>query len=225
MQASPQWGAAHDKAGRGPPPTTRAILRPFPVVPPAASPLEGVPRDEWVVFDNVLIIRDVFTGGKRSFASQGDAHEFRAAVYAHYGAPRQGGAQLERCSWGPLRPLGGAGTSRERVGKGGGAPQRALHSTCALGLPHPQRPNPETLAPIHHLPRILSVRLPLLLTHAVAGLPKPTKPRRVPRTITFQRKRANRRVINEAALLELLGSYAPVRCAPASASSSRRAKK
>lgn len=29
-------------------------------------------------------------------------------------------------------------------------------------------------------------------------------------TITFQRKRANRRVLNEDALLELLGTYAPV---------------
>jgi len=49
-------------------------------------PLEGIPLDQWVVFDNVLIIRDIFTGGARSFESREDAHAFRAAVYAHYGA-------------------------------------------------------------------------------------------------------------------------------------------
>jgi hypothetical protein len=32
----------------------------------------------------------------------------------------------------------------------------------------------------------------------------------VPRSITFQRKRANRRITNEAAFLQLLRSYAPV---------------
>lgn len=55
--------------------------------PSAAMPLEGVPPNEWVVFERVLIVRDVFTGGSRTFASAADAHEFRAAVYAHYGAP------------------------------------------------------------------------------------------------------------------------------------------
>ncbi|GBF94574.1 hypothetical protein Rsub_06689 [Raphidocelis subcapitata] len=101
-----------------------------------AMPLEGVPRDEWVVFDRVLIVRDVFTGGSRSFASTEDAHEFRAAVYAHY------------------------------------------------------------------------------------GLPPPAPRAAVPRTVTFQRKRANRRVVNEAQLLALLSEFGAVSVVEFNASSS-----
>lgn len=48
-------------------------------------PLEGVPTDEWVVFDRALIIRDLFTGGTRTFTSTQDAREFRAEVYRNYG--------------------------------------------------------------------------------------------------------------------------------------------
>lgn len=51
----------------------------------AAMALEGVAADEWVAFDRVLIVRDLFTGGTRSFTSSSDAQEFRAAVYTHYG--------------------------------------------------------------------------------------------------------------------------------------------
>lgn len=43
-----------------------------------------------------------------------------------------------------------------------------------------------------------------------SGLPVPAVRHPVPRTITFQRKRANRRVINEEALLQLLSSYGQV---------------
>jgi hypothetical protein len=43
-----------------------------------------------------------------------------------------------------------------------------------------------------------------------AGLPVPEARAAVPRSITFQRKRANRRITNEAAFLQLLRSYAPV---------------
>jgi hypothetical protein len=48
-------------------------------------PLDGVSADEWLLFDTVLIVRDLFTGGNRSFSSTTDAQEFRAAVYNHYG--------------------------------------------------------------------------------------------------------------------------------------------
>eukprot|EP00878_Enallax_costatus_P029496 GHUV01031987.1.p1 GENE.GHUV01031987.1~~GHUV01031987.1.p1 ORF type:complete len:403 (+),score=78.28 GHUV01031987.1:1173-2381(+) len=48
-------------------------------------PLEGVPKDEWVVFERALIIRDLFTGGTRSFTNTEDARAFRAEVYKHYG--------------------------------------------------------------------------------------------------------------------------------------------
>jgi hypothetical protein len=41
-------------------------------------------------------------------------------------------------------------------------------------------------------------------------LPPPTK-RSVPRLITFQRKRANRRVVNEEQLISLLKEYGQVR--------------
>jgi len=43
------------------------------------------------------------------------------------------------------------------------------------------------------------------------GLPAPVKRRRVPRVITFQRKRANRRIVNEAELLQLMSQYGAVR--------------
>lgn len=49
-------------------------------------PLEGVSADEWVVFERALIIRDLFTGGTRTFTTTEDAREFRAEVYRHYGA-------------------------------------------------------------------------------------------------------------------------------------------
>jgi hypothetical protein len=45
-----------------------------------------------------------------------------------------------------------------------------------------------------------------------AGLPPPAA-RPVPRVITFQRKRANRRVINEEQLLSLLSAYGTVSAA------------
>jgi hypothetical protein len=48
-------------------------------------PLEGLSPDDWVMFDTVLIVRDLFTGGTRSFTSTADARQFRAAVYQQYG--------------------------------------------------------------------------------------------------------------------------------------------
>eukprot|EP00879_Flechtneria_rotunda_P027722 GHRR01029709.1.p1 GENE.GHRR01029709.1~~GHRR01029709.1.p1 ORF type:complete len:256 (+),score=63.24 GHRR01029709.1:320-1087(+) len=92
-----------------------------------AMPLEGLPADEWVAFERALMIRDLFTGGTRSFTNSQDAQEFRAEVYRHYG----------------------------------------------------------------FLP--------------------PAKRRTVPRVITFQRKRANRRILNEEPLVQLLSQYGQVR--------------
>jgi hypothetical protein len=48
-------------------------------------PLEGVPADEWVVFERALIVRDLFTGGTRTFTNSQDARAFRAEVYRQYG--------------------------------------------------------------------------------------------------------------------------------------------
>ena len=38
-----------------------------------------------VAFETVMIIRDLFTGGKRSFATTADAREFRAGIYTNHG--------------------------------------------------------------------------------------------------------------------------------------------
>eukprot|EP00775_Hariotina_reticulata_P006840 gene6840-7058_t len=75
----------------------------------------------------VLIVRDLFTGGTRSFTNTVDARAFRAAVYSNY------------------------------------------------------------------------------------GLPPPALRRQLPRVITFQRKRANRRIINEEPFLQLLSQYGELR--------------
>ena len=34
-----------------------------------------------IAFETVMIVRDLFTGGKRSFASTADAREFRSTIY------------------------------------------------------------------------------------------------------------------------------------------------
>ncbi len=47
-----------------------------------------------------------------------------------------------------------------------------------------------------------------------ADLPAPESGRPVPRVITFQRKRANRRVINEDQLVRMLREFAEVTCHP-----------
>lgn len=48
---------------------------------PTASPLEGYSANEWVMFENVLVLKDLALGGGRTFASQQDAKEFRALIY------------------------------------------------------------------------------------------------------------------------------------------------
>lgn len=52
----------------------------------AVSPLEGFGAEEWVVFERALVVRDLFTGGTRTFHSTPDAQAFRAALYQQYGA-------------------------------------------------------------------------------------------------------------------------------------------
>ena len=50
----------------------------------AASPLEGYGPNEWVAFERALVVRDIFTGGVRTFLSTQDAQAFRALIYKQY---------------------------------------------------------------------------------------------------------------------------------------------
>jgi len=52
----------------------------------AVSPLEGFKAHEWVCFERALVVRDLFTGGVRTFFSTADAQHFRTRLYQHYGA-------------------------------------------------------------------------------------------------------------------------------------------
>ena len=63
-----------------------------------------------------------------------------------------------------------------------------------------------------HLPT--SQRSLLTSVCAFADLPAPESGRPVPRVITFQRKRANRRVINEDQLVRMLREFAEVTSLP-----------
>ena len=47
--------------------------------------LEGVKPHEWVCFERALVVRDIFTGGGRTFQSKQDAQAFRASLYMRYG--------------------------------------------------------------------------------------------------------------------------------------------
>lgn len=55
-----------------------------PVCWPAASPLEGYGPNEWVAFERALVVRDIFTGGVKTFLSTEDAQAFRALIYKQY---------------------------------------------------------------------------------------------------------------------------------------------
>ena len=52
-----------------------------------ASPLEGFDSASWVCLQRTLVVRDIFTGGKRTFFSQSDAQDFRRRIYARNGDP------------------------------------------------------------------------------------------------------------------------------------------
>jgi len=56
----------------------------------AAAPLEGLAPGEWACFERALVVRDIFTGGVRTFLSREDAQAFRAQLYAQHGAHRAG---------------------------------------------------------------------------------------------------------------------------------------
>jgi hypothetical protein len=96
------------------------------------APLEGFNDSDWICFENVLVVKDTFSGGRRTFFSAEDAQLFRRMAYVHANLP-------------PPTPL----------------------------LPLPKN---NTKRPV----------------------------------ITFQRKLANRRVVNEAELLEMLGEFGDV---------------
>ena len=49
------------------------------------SPLEGHGPRQWACFERVLIVRDAFAGGERTWATTGDARIFRARIYAQHG--------------------------------------------------------------------------------------------------------------------------------------------
>lgn len=51
----------------------------------AGQPLEGFEPGEWVCFERAMVVRDVFTGGRRTFLSTQDAQTFRAMLYRQYG--------------------------------------------------------------------------------------------------------------------------------------------
>ncbi|GAX80047.1 hypothetical protein CEUSTIGMA_g7486.t1 [Chlamydomonas eustigma] len=87
------------------------------------SQLEGLDKDTWYIFERVIITKDLYTGGGRTFTTYDAAKEFRGLIYQQYGLP-------------------------------------------------------------------------------------PPQPRQViPRIITYQRKRANRRILNEEAFIEMLKEF------------------
>ena len=60
----------------------------------AASPLEGFESSAWVRFERALVVRDIFTGGRRTFFSRADAQDFRARIYARNGDPNSNGSSM-----------------------------------------------------------------------------------------------------------------------------------
>lgn len=79
---------------------------------------------------------------------------------------------------------------------------------CASGADMPDRGLHALHAPCSHRLHPPHVVGDLLLAPAGLAPPQPGKP--LPRVITVQRKRANRRIVNEDAFLDLLREYAPV---------------
>ena len=51
----------------------------------AAQVLEGYGPQEWICFERALVVRDIFTGGVRTFLSRAEAQAFRARIYRQYG--------------------------------------------------------------------------------------------------------------------------------------------
>ena len=70
------------------------IIQIMQLLPPgvgAAAPLEGLAPGEWACFERALVVRDIFTGGVRTFLSRDDARAFRSQIYAQHGASPRGG--------------------------------------------------------------------------------------------------------------------------------------
>ena len=63
----------------------------------AAAPLEGLAPGEWACFERALVVRDIFTGGVRTFLSREDAQAFRAQIYAQHGASCVGARWCHAC--------------------------------------------------------------------------------------------------------------------------------
>lgn len=51
----------------------------------AAAPLEGLATGEWACFERALVVRDIFTGGVRTFLSREDAQAYRSQIHAQHG--------------------------------------------------------------------------------------------------------------------------------------------
>eukprot|EP00798_Chlamydomonas_sp_ICE-L_P009430 gene9430-4060_t len=49
--------------------------------------LEGLDKGKWYIFERVMLTKDLYTGGGRTFLSRGVAQEFRSLVYEQYGLP------------------------------------------------------------------------------------------------------------------------------------------
>lgn len=79
---------------------------PLPIAPliAAAQQLSGFQRDTWYVFERVLIVRDLATGGGRTFLNFDDAKEFRELIYRQYGGLGLvwGGAAQGGPGWRPV---------------------------------------------------------------------------------------------------------------------------
>ena len=181
----------------------------------AVTPLEGHGPREWACLERALVVRDTFAGGERTFLTTEDAQAFRAHIYAQHGA--------QPCAQ-PCSPL-----PRQRAADLGNRMSTGLISAhekpwLHAALLHARRPSSHANLHPQHAWCCASFASPALqkrtceqsllrrtaeLVHA--GLPPPAPRHPLPRVITFQRKRANRRVINEAGLLELLAQFGEVR--------------
>ena len=53
----------------------------------AVSQLEGFDKDTWYIFEKVIICKDLYTGGGRTFLTTEAAREFRGIIHQQYGLP------------------------------------------------------------------------------------------------------------------------------------------
>ena len=109
-----------------------------------AAPLEGYPASTWVAFDRVMVVKDVYTGGVRTFLTRADARLYRKMLYAQVwgagGGCCGGGGMLGwragTRAWGPRQ--GGAAVATAAVLAATAAPrsaQAAVRSALLRSLP------------------------------------------------------------------------------------------